>query len=1298
MAGQGRILLVLGGVLAAGIAAAIFAVSDASSGASSEGDAPQTAGAAASDAADSSERPGGGARRARKAGTASVVGEVVRSKGKVPVPDQEVLLIPEKGDPYATRTDAQGVFKLADVLHGGPYELRIAAAGCGTIRIPGIALDRGEKRDVGRLFLDPSVAVTVQVRSWSDMAVEGALIEAYVVAQADNFDWTKAYAQMGQAPVAVARATTDARGEALFAELAVGRWTFVARKEGYGRGGRSGVSIRSDASLAPVKLYLGSGHALSGRVFDATKSPLAGALVMTAPGNSGWDLGGAPMRGRATTDGEGRYEFASLEAGDTQILVARPGGLPSPAATVRIPNVARFDITLKGTATLAGVVSEKEGGKPLEGVLVRAWSWTGNGTSIAEATSDSEGKYALSVAAGNVGQLVTEKEGWAPVDEPGRPTQIAVREGDTATRDLKMRPGAKLSGVVRGPGGPLAGAKVWAMTANQWGGLGQKSASSDSAGRYEFTSLAPGRTLVRADLAGWYVKDLPDNYWMIAQQPGPSPFKVEVLEGAAATKDVDMVRGTTVSGRVEGPQGPLEGVRVSTSMDPEGGVLTGGDGAFSVEGVKPGPQTWLLAQKDGYAVTSANKPFAVAADQPTTGIVLRMTPVGVVRGTVTVADGSPLRDGKVSVNFTYDRGDAGMERDVGAMRAMSRGGPGGAGQAAPIHSDGSYEIPLTVVKAGKFRVTVTSLDRPAATSEPVPIVDGQSDYVVNVTVDGGKDLTGRVVVKQGGAAVPGALISVQPRGRGPVGGMSMVETGGGGGAVWAVADGDGRFAIAQLAAGNYSVTARAEGYVAAAASVDLATSNTVTVEVEPELAIEGVVMFADGSPVEGATIGVARDAPGGAVGSGNANFYGGQQAASGAGGRFRVGGLASGNWRLNVSAGWQGDLNIRTKRTDPIAAGATDVKVVVETGGVIFGRVLDPRGKGVAALWVYGNPEPKDGKPVEGAEGRNARTREDGSFSLLGLTDATTYQVNVTANQGWDSVGGATWKNAQRPGVVVGARNLEIVLEEGLQIVGVLVDADGKALANTYLSCSQPQVGADGKGRSSQVRNAITDGAGAFLFGGLDAGDCRIVMQEMGVGSPGAGLVVQNGDKVAAGARDVRLVATKGATISGVVVDEQGTAVRGAWVYATPHGGGAQNRNVRTQEDGAFEVTGLAGGASYDVTASSQDRPAVKREEVVGGSGGLRIVLPKGVDASGRVVDEAGVAVKQGMLMLRMATDNAQSKNVQTDENGGFKIQGLLADAVYDAQVYVPTSPNKGYRKCGRVKGGESGIELHVEP
>jgi protocatechuate 3,4-dioxygenase beta subunit len=630
----------------------------------------------------------------------------------------------------------------------------------------------------------------------------------------------------------------------------------------------------------------------------------------------------------------------------------------------------------------------------------------------------------------------------------------------------------------------------------------------------------------------------------------------------------------------------------------------------------------------------------------------------------------------------------------------------------PVRPDGGYEISLGGPAGNKLRVTAIALDHASAASEPVAVVEGQFEYLVNVNLESGKELTGKVIAKPGGAAVAGAMISLNARGSRGSGVNSQVvypdgfSSRGGSQTVWAVTDVDGRFSIAHVNSASYSVTARADGYVAGVANVDLAASNNVTVEIEPEQTIEGFVAFADGTPVEGASISATRDtgaAQGGAGGVGGMGGAGGMRPAqstegigssgasttSGSGGVFRLNGLSSGAYRLQVGGGRQGDVNIRSRKTEPVLAGTRDLKIVVEPGGVIAGRVLDPGKRGVASLYVNANPEPVNGKNVEGAESRQSRTKEDGSFSIVGLADVTTYSVNVQVNQGWDMAGGSMWKNAAVKGVAVGAGNLEIVLEEGLSITGHVVDGEGKPVPNSYLYCTTPAV--EGKGR--QGRNAMTDADGAFTVGGLESGDCSFTLQTSG---PGA-LVLQNGDKVPAGSRDVRLVATVGVSIKGVVVDDSGGPIEGAMINVNVKSGGGRGGYARSGKDGSFEATGLVAGATYNIQSNLPGRVRGKAEDVSAGADGVRVVMPKGFEASGRVLDEKGAPVKGGQIFVQSSGDSSLSQSAAIDESGNFTLKGL-AEGVYEAQAMTQSATTKSLKKCGTLKAGESGVELRIEP
>src|SRR5262245_58379744 len=105
MAAQTRTVGLLLFVVAAGVAAAVFLATGG--GPSTDGEPPDTtpgAGQAASTTArDPVHRPG-------RSGTAGISGEVRRRKGRAAAGEQEVLLVPAKGDPWSVRTDAAGAF------------------------------------------------------------------------------------------------------------------------------------------------------------------------------------------------------------------------------------------------------------------------------------------------------------------------------------------------------------------------------------------------------------------------------------------------------------------------------------------------------------------------------------------------------------------------------------------------------------------------------------------------------------------------------------------------------------------------------------------------------------------------------------------------------------------------------------------------------------------------------------------------------------------------------------------------------------------------------------------------------------------------------------------------------------------------------------------------------------------------------------------------------------------------------------------------------------------------------------
>lgn len=1269
MAGQGKALAIVGGVLVVAIGAVMWLVfsstDDAAPGPS------DVRGASVADTTTEKTPKAAAVARPKKVGTATVFGEIRRTAGRMPVAGQEVLLTPERGDPWTATTDAAGAFRFEKIPHGGPYELSAAANGCGTIRIPGLAFDRNEQRDVGTLFLDPSVKLTVRVRTQDDRPVEGAVVEAFALQQSTGWDWSKAIAQMGQAPVAVAKLVTNGAGEAVFPEMTVGRWTFTARKDGFATSGQKGVSLSAGAEPKPVTIWLAPGHSLDGRVLAADKSPVAGALVMTGSSNSSWDITAAPLRLRTTTDAEGRYAFATLEQGETMIWVARVGGALEPVVSVRIPLVAHFDVVLKGTGTLTGTVTEEPGAKPVEGASVIAMSWEQIGARVATATTDADGKYSLTMTAGNVNRLTVDKAGLVQVRDP-KATQynqvvVALHDAETVTKDVTLRQGARVTGKVTGPSGPVSGANVTLYYGRPNEGYQQKTATSGADGGFEFAGIEKGTVLVLASKEGLYVPDAPDNWWEAMQSPAAVPdLKAEVPESGEVKKDVTMKAGSPVEGVVLGPDGaPLEGARVSGPAAIEG-APTAKDGAFRVLGVRPGLAVSLYCTKEGLA-QATSKPFPVIADQPTTGITLRMLTGPHVRGTVTSLSGAPLVEAMVLIAFKGSGQNSPWEEQSRWQNALR----------APVRADGTYDAALTYRPPGQIIVRATSLAQATTETKPADLAEGSEVYTFDLALPDGVDLVGKVVSKAGGAAVAGAQVSLTPHKTaadygGVQYGWNAPTT------VWAVSDADGAFRVPHLAPGSYELVVNAAGFVTWTSTSDVAADKPVTATMSPELTIDGVVVYADGGPVQG--VAVVANEPGG---NRNVNYGGmspgGRNAITDAKGAFHIGGVAEGTYALDVSAPWGTTVNVRAKHVDGVAAGSKDVKITVEAGAVISGRVVDSQKRPIPTAWISANPVVKPGTPQTGSDWRNAQTLADGTFTLTGLSDQP-YHLNVGF-----SGNGQSYKPAQMDNVAPGTKDLEIVLADGFSISGTLTDPDGHPLFQIAIQATPETPSAE-----SQASNSWTDQSGKFTISGIGPGNYKLDIAPWGGNS--SGLSLDSKESYPAGTKDIKLVASKGVTISGVVVDEAGAGIATAFINT-----GKRNSWGQSHADGAFEVGGLEAGATCTLQVQAQGYVNTTVENVAAGAKDVRIVLAKGLEASGTLYGADGKPAATTHIQFQH-TDGTHQQYVQTDAAGRFTATGLV-DGSYTAKVYVQKAEGKNgdWKEAGSLKAGDRNVELRLQ-
>ena len=135
-------------------------------------------------------------------------------------------------------------------------------------------------------------------------------------------------------------------------------------------------------------------------------------------------------------------------------------------------------------------------------------------------------------------------------------------------------------------------------------------------------------------------------------------------------------------------------------------------------------------------------------------------------------------------------------------------------------------------------------------------------------------------------------------------------------------------------------------------------------------------------------------------------------------------------------------------------------------------------------------------------------TNQDGEFRIDGLKDGE-YELRI------DTRGALGMRGMRLKGVQAGTEGVELSLEPGFTISGVVVDASGQPASGINVWAS----GWDGKRtrQDAPSSSAQADENGRFTLGGLDAGQYRIMVA--GAFGPG-----QNVVSAAGGSEGVRIV------------------------------------------------------------------------------------------------------------------------------------------------------------------------------
>ena len=1022
-----------------------------------------------------------------------------------------------------------------------------------------------------------------------------------------------------------------------------------------------------------VRIFLAGGGPVRVEVVDGEYRPIEGAKVLAtrvaaAPGSPDWIPRAAeppPAAHRATTGADGWASLPPL-AGDW-LLVARHDGYATgfeqignyPGLIIE-GNVCR--ILLRPRADLSGRVMDTAG-RPMANVRIyttgdlEGWfrresiPWRPRGR------TDGNGEYRLAgVPAGRTTIYAARPH--------GSPVKVGIVHLPRVERfDLILPVGGVLRGRITDAktGKPVAGVRIVAEvgTYSHGGLLYGSETRSDRSGRYEIRGMPVGP-----------VSQLRVN------RDGYVPFEIGLshdllmVEGAVVVRDIALVPGAIVSGTVTGPDGPLGGASVSLSYaEPEWrepcSVFADRSGRFRITTLDAGKWT-LTAEAAGFfeeekaiaavaggsvSVTFTLEPGTETEPEYREGTSVSPEPTVIrIRGTVRAADGSVPRGARVRVEEVYG---SGYGEDP--LRWVPDG--------LKPREDGSFEAEIEKWNAG-WRLRVSAGAPGYAPAAPVTISEeaGRAEYRVDVTLGRGHGVTARVTEDASGRPIPGASVCLLVH-EGEEAGEEWL-TAPPPSAVHAVSDRDGRIEIPNVPAGTYRLCAHSVGTLGGSRVIQVPEDVDVKIALSPALCMGGVVRHPDGASPGPVSVWL-RPEGGGDAGS----FY------SAADGTFFVRGIKVGRYEVEIHRIiGHGPVNFLEREVGVLEAGRTDLVIEVERGYRMAGVVRTE--EGVPVPHVFVEVFDAEGDMI----GDSEMVGEDGRFEVVGLPEGG-YTVKV------DEDGFLPFR---REGVRAGSADLVLVLSRGRSISGVLVDESGKPLAHHVLAAMDPTSTSRPHRDDPQAATGLN---GQFTITGLPEGEHEI--------RPRSGcevwvemkkfefrFVLLGKTTVAAGTSGVRLVASPGTAVSGLVVDDSGEPIPGAEVVLD-QGKFRRDATARADRDGRFRIDHLHPKRVYTVRVKARGRLEARIEDVRPPKE-FTVTVKAGLALSGLALSSTGNPLRLWRLDL-WGVESGHHYSARTDGKGRFTVSGLRPDSY--RVVGRPDSFTDSL-ELGEVQAGTDGVVL----
>jgi hypothetical protein len=1004
--------------------------------------------------------------------------------------------------------------------------------------------------------------------------------------------------EMSQRILPVAVALTSADGSFHFQGVRQGTYYLDARGEYHVPDSVVRARVLASGAGGPIDVFVNAGGRVVGRVLTPDGKPAIAAKLVLVPGPSNFltTARSGDLRWLETLSAkDGTFQIGGVPPGSGfEITCSGAGFALSHALDIEVKAGQDTQVVVQtriGGVVVGRVMSNVEGKDPVPlaeahlGAVPRGLRNLRCVEDVLEAThctTAADGSYVMrNVPPGEVDLIAIA---WEHLPAVGARAALADGAQIQAT-DIVLSKGPMVKGrVVDTQGNPVPGVQT------RWNLVNWKNFQFDFSFAPLMMAAVKGLDLPKTDADGRFfagaIAGEPD-YSIDFTKAGfvDQEFKWNpARDGAEIT--VVMRRGSAVEGVVMDAEKaePVTsftitgGDRVDTEPDAPGSKnpFSGGlliedkGGRFKLDSVKPGMAS-LTFSAPGF-LTKTIENIEVKEGESTRGVIVNLTPGGIVRGRVLDAAGNGVagaqvlatsgRGGAMDVEEERQRArERRNRRGNGPPRGMFGGGGMGGGSGADMlppgmmayaasmgllgdktvltNKEGAFEI--TGVAPGTFKVLAFHRDHTSAASTDLTMPETGALEGVVVTLPKGGGVQGIVHDRRGAPVGDELVIAFSPAAFDPNSASAS------GGLYQGHSNKDGQYDIQHVAPGSYFLVAT-RGDEELNPMSFMGTMNFDLVTVPPDETVKfdlvdssagackvfGVVTY-KGEPVSRGNLS--------AISYDTDNLLGVEFKAAKMmdGGRYEFAGLAPGEYQLNLDgSGPQVRMTLDVPDQPELR-----VDLALPEGGLEGKVVDDATNQPISGCEVViRSTEKMEGQGLLGSflsrEGRASRDTSDdkGLFSFERLAGGE-YEVTVRGPKRGDTKGKYAPADAVR--VKIDDNRTEhgfvVRLQSSLALKGQIVDARKQPIAGATVLVSLQKGGYD------LLERAKSDAAGHFEVNGLSPGTYKATATIDGYadGTTNNIKIERNGKLV-----ETEVVMQKGALVSVRIYQSNGAPASGA--------------------------------------------------------------------------------------------------------------------------------------------------------